>query len=67
MEIRGRNGWFKYESWDVIVLTGSDEVHVNLYSKSKTCQTPPVMICGSRGEVETLLQTLLDKVKGGAG
>jgi hypothetical protein len=66
MEIRGRNGWFKYDSWDVIVLTGSGEVHINLYSK-RTGGTPPVMICGTRAEVETLLQTLLDKVKGGAG
>jgi len=66
VEMRGRNEWFKLDTTSVLVGSVTDEVFVDFYSK-KTGQNPPVIITGTKKEVETLLQTLLDKVKGGAG
>jgi hypothetical protein len=62
IEVRGRNGWLRYHTSDVVVSTAQDEVFIDLYSR-KIAHTAPVMITGTRKDVESLLQGLLDKVK----
>jgi len=63
IEIRGRNGWFKYDGTQVIGSTSNPgETWVNIYSK-RSGATAPVVINGPADEVVTVLTKIIETIK----
>ena len=66
MEARGRNGWFKPTRCLVRVtksLGGNEtEARISLYSRQMGSM-PPIMLIGTRQEMETMLEKVLKAVR----
>jgi len=66
MEARGRNGWFKAKwcsVWITRNLEGTAvEARISFYSR-QTGNMPPIMLTGTRQEMETMLEKVLKAVR----
>jgi len=60
IECRGRNGWFRYDSHQV--LNGQETTCVSIYS-SRRGEFPPIYLQGPKAEVLELLDQLRKEVK----
>ncbi|MFH1721199.1 MAG: hypothetical protein ABH950_01195 [Candidatus Altiarchaeota archaeon] len=62
IECRGRNGWFKLDHTETIV--GKQDTFICLYSKIHG-KVAPIMLTGSKDELLTLLNNIIDGIKKG--
>jgi len=66
MEGRGRNGWFRVQSYEVHHFSLTNGAEVVFYSK-RLGGMPPIVVMGEKGEMAEMLRHCADIIEGRTG
>jgi len=63
IECRGRNGWFEFHHFYALVPSKPAPSWIDIYSKSKLAQMPPIVFSGPQEELIKLFEDILEKLR----